>query len=717
MNGGKSGAPGVEWKNYLGTQKFVPKLTFTPASEADVAAVVARAAAEGERVHASGAGHSSTRIVATDGWLLDMQGLTGVTQLRAASLAAASDAKTYVRVLAGTRIDQLNTALAALGLAMPNLGSAAYQAIAGAIATGTHGSGVSCGALCDLVRSVDLVDGAGKRVRVEPTAGFTSDAPADVTVQRDDDWFHSVVVGVGVTGIVTSLVLEVTSAFDLEETRTLSTWAKLRDDDALDVEITGTDHYEIWLNPYAAKDRDNTALVTKRTKKAPDASARNPRVDPWPLKQGFFRKLAAWALDELPLAVEPALDFALRDQATKPGAPHRDASFRIFNLGAINDMPAYAAEWFFPMKHWKAAVDALLREAARLRARPHVLGACPFGVRFIRASGHFLAMTEGAAGEVFCSVELPMYTTEHHPDTLQYAYERVAERHHGRPHWGQLHRARPSLLAQRYPKLARYRDVQKAIDPNERFANRRSYAERLTKTRVPRAVVGDVDFYEETSPRRRVLPLGHYPGMRIYVDRRRFDVETSAARFVEGFRRVLEQPGFLVAHQFEVLRQEGLVGKEFSLGERFQGRFALDEMLVGDATLRPTWWMRLLAALHVRPLLESLEDQALSNFGEVTRLELGAEGRDSVIEYKYLTGTPFAGNSLFTVTPTGPSSCRYVEQITFQPTDPIKEATFLAIGLRMHNKVVFGQVEAAADLAGARYTPLDPDDTGKPNGG
>src|SRR5581483_8291116 len=107
------------------------------------------AAEHGRRVKAIGAGHSFTAIGATDGVQLRLDRLAGVVR--------ADRATGLVTVLAGTRLHALNEVLWQLGLAMANLGDIDVQTIAGAISTGTHGTGAKLGGLATQVRGLELV--------------------------------------------------------------------------------------------------------------------------------------------------------------------------------------------------------------------------------------------------------------------------------------------------------------------------------------------------------------------------------------------------------------------------------------------------------------------------------------------------------------------------------------------------------------------------------
>ena len=100
-------------------------------------------------VKAIGAGHSFTAIGATDGVQIAPDGLSGVVRADVES--------GLVTVLAGTRLHELNETLWHLGLALENLGDIDVQTVAGAISTGTHGTGAQLGGLATQVRGLQLV--------------------------------------------------------------------------------------------------------------------------------------------------------------------------------------------------------------------------------------------------------------------------------------------------------------------------------------------------------------------------------------------------------------------------------------------------------------------------------------------------------------------------------------------------------------------------------
>ena len=148
------------WTNWSGTVTAQVEVA-TPTSVGELQEIVSKAAADGRHVKAIGAGHSFTAIGQTDGVQIRPDGLSGV--LRA-------DRETgRVTVLAGTRLHELNDALWPLGLALANLGDIDVQTIAGAISTGTHGTGAKLGGLATQVCGMQLVQADGALLDVDPT--------------------------------------------------------------------------------------------------------------------------------------------------------------------------------------------------------------------------------------------------------------------------------------------------------------------------------------------------------------------------------------------------------------------------------------------------------------------------------------------------------------------------------------------------------------------
>jgi FAD/FMN-containing dehydrogenase len=183
----------MTWQNWAGTATADPARRYWPPTVEDIAEAVKDAASAGLAVRALGSGHSFTPAAATPGAALDLSGWAGVI--------SADTSTGLVTVRSGTTIRALNAALDALGLAMPNLGDIDAQTIAGAISTGTHGTGARLGGIATTVAALELVLADGSVV--------------SCSADRRPDLFAAARVGLGALGVISTVTLRCVPAFTL----------------------------------------------------------------------------------------------------------------------------------------------------------------------------------------------------------------------------------------------------------------------------------------------------------------------------------------------------------------------------------------------------------------------------------------------------------------------------------------------------------------------
>jgi FAD/FMN-containing dehydrogenase len=191
----------ASWSNWVGNQSFTPAAIERPGSEQEVAELVARAAADGRQVRVFGAGHSFTPVVQTDGLLLDLSALSGVTD--------ADPERKRATALAGTPIKGFYEPLWSKGLALRNQGDIDDQHIAGAVATATHGSGIRNKALSGVVKRVRLVTADGEIREID---------------ESEPRLLRAAQVSIGTLGVMTELELDVADAYRLTEDIGLWPW-------------------------------------------------------------------------------------------------------------------------------------------------------------------------------------------------------------------------------------------------------------------------------------------------------------------------------------------------------------------------------------------------------------------------------------------------------------------------------------------------------------
>ena len=417
------------WTNWAGNVTCHPTLVAC-ASERDVARAVVDAAAAGRRVRVAGTGHSFTPLVATDDVLLDLTALAGL-------IGADPDAR-EVEVWAGTRLRALGELLAGLGLAQENLGDVDVQTLAGALSTGTHGTGATLGGLASQVVALTLVTAGGETLRLDAAAD-----PAGFAAAR---------VGLGALGVITRVRLRCVKAFHLRETkRKLTLDACLADLARL---TAAHRRFEFFWLPYADQVQAKTLDETDEPVSG----------------QGFAKAFtdvvlengALGLLSELARAVPVASPLVNQLLAAGIGESREvERSNRMFAT------PRFVR---FVEMEYALPVEALVPVIGAMRAaiaRERFAVSFPIEVRFGAPEDASLSPAHGRATAY---VAVHMYKGMPHAPYFQ-AMEAIFRDADGRPHWGKLHTQDAAELAGRYPRWAEFQAVRRRLDPDGRFSN------------------------------------------------------------------------------------------------------------------------------------------------------------------------------------------------------------------------------------------------------
>jgi FAD-linked oxidoreductase len=427
-----------EWRNWTGDQVSRPVRTLSPVDADEVAAAVRDAARDGLTVRMAGSGHSFTAAAVTDGVLLLPSRLTGV-------VAIAGD---RVTVRAGTRLHDLSVLLAQHGLALENLGDIDAQTVAGAISTGTHGTGLAYGGLATQVLGLELVTGDGSVVRA------------------DGDLRAAASVGLGAFGVITTVTLRCVPAFGLRAVETAEKLADLLGRwDTLPAEA---DHVEFYWWPHTAD------CQLKRNTRVP-LSALEP-LPRWravlddELVSNVLFGAVCRAGTRLPAMVPPANRLATTLLGSRTYA---DVSWRVF--AHPRRVRFRETEWAMP----RAALPEVLRELdATIRRRGWRIS-FPVEVRVAAADDRWLST---AYGRDTAYLAAHRYVREPYQDYLAAVAAIVGEvaGADARPHWGKLHDLTAADLAPRYPRFADALALRARLDPDGRFGN--AYTDRVLGT-------------------------------------------------------------------------------------------------------------------------------------------------------------------------------------------------------------------------------------------
>jgi L-gulonolactone oxidase len=437
MAPGQANAGSRRWVNWAGDQSCRPAEVVRPGSRDELSEAVAAAAGAGRKVSVAGSGHSFTAAAMTDGTMVRVEALRGVID--------ADPGSGLVKVGAGTVLADLNEELARLGLAMENLGDIDRQTLAGAISTGTHGTGARLRSISAQVEGIELVaaDGSVRHLG-------TSTHPELLRAAR---------VGVGALGAIAAVTLRCVPAFTLRRVDTPRPREEVLD--GFQRSADANDHFELFTFPYA-----DSALVLERNRTAGPPRPRGRAaahlndvvIENWALGalSATGKRFPAAIPSLARLAGRLASGSRTTDRSDRVFANERRVRFTEMEYGIPREHGPEAArrviEWvrsnrypvFFPIEMRVAAGDDALLSPSHERDTAYV------------------------AVHQYRGMEWRPYFE---------AVEEIMNSYGGRPHWGKRHFQTAATLAPRYPAWSEFQAARDELDPGRVFTN--EYAERV----------------------------------------------------------------------------------------------------------------------------------------------------------------------------------------------------------------------------------------------
>ncbi len=416
-------------RNWGGNLQFRPATICYPDSEEAIIQLVRRARKEGRRIRVMGAGHSWMPLIQTDDLLVSLD--------RWAGIEAIDHTRRIATVRAGTRLRHLGPALAQQGLAMENLGDIDAQSIAGALLTGTHGTGIQFGILATQLESITFVDGRGELVSCSRT--------------QQAECFRAAAVSLGTLGIVTRLSLRCVPAFQLKEHTFKGHLDGLLSQ--LDNYLQAHRNVECYWIPYTK------ALQIKTWNETEQAPRRGVR---WWYNKVLLENVALgalmhyckWRPHRIP-RVNKFVASLISDNT------YIDQSYRLFAS------PRYVRfmemEYSLPIEQFPQAMRAL--EEAFYFQRFHV--AFPIECRFVRGDYLMLSPATGRNSAYIAVHQLKGMPWQDYFHTV----EAIFQHYGGRPHWGKIHTCTAKELAQMYPEWDQFNRIRHIHDPDGIFLN------------------------------------------------------------------------------------------------------------------------------------------------------------------------------------------------------------------------------------------------------
>lgn len=402
---------GGHWRNWVGNQSFMAAHLASPTSEEEISALVQAATSQGKSVRCAGSGHSFTPVVATSGLLLslqDYQGITGVDEQRK-----------RVSVKAGTKLNTLTRFLKEMGYSLTNQGDIDSQAIAGALATGTHGTGTTLGNLSSQVVGMKIVRPDGSVMEVSDTQNL--------------DLLHATQVNIGLFGVISEMTLQVSDAYWL--------------------------HDRVWREDFEALMERYDELATRHRHFGffwcPTAESRHLYCLPDTAKVSRSRK-------EFDVCEVKVMD--MTDERSYYDGEHEKIAYssEVFAIHYVANF--HELEYAVPAQFGKQA----LRQIRDLVLNKHPRCIYPVEYRFTKGDPAWISpFHEQDSVTISCSGG---------PNGVDYwpflrDVDAILRQYGSRPHWGKLHFTQRDDVDRWFPKAEAFRQLRREVDPHGYFLN------------------------------------------------------------------------------------------------------------------------------------------------------------------------------------------------------------------------------------------------------
>lgn len=410
-----------EWRNWSGSVAAQPTSMERPRTTDELAAIVIGAS----KVRVVGAGHSFMPLCETTGALISLSAYEGQVEI-------AEDRKT-VWAPAGWGLDRLTAALWAQGLSLINQGDINPQSLAGATATGTHGTGAELGSLSTQTCGFRLMLADGQVVECGPDL-----RPELYQAQR---------LSLGLLGVAVAIRIHVLPAYYLEERIQQLPLDEVAE--RLDELSAATRHMEFFVFPYSDK-----VIFKTLQPAAPDGDFK-PGND---IDETPFR--LACEIGALAKPLIPTLQ-RLMMRASAGASRRVGPAYQIFP--SDRTIRFEEMEYELPRANGMATLKAAI---AHIRKRRMPI-AFPFEFRLTAGDDLWMSPFNNGPG---ASISFHQYAKM--PWRGEFAeIEKVFQAGDGRPHWAKRHSLTPADVHRLYPKTGDFLKVRASVDPDRKFAN------------------------------------------------------------------------------------------------------------------------------------------------------------------------------------------------------------------------------------------------------
>jgi FAD-linked oxidoreductase len=414
----------VRIQNWGRSLDFTADQVLYPASEEDIQQILGNATYNGKTIRIVGSGHSWTKLIVTSDILVSLDHWQGIVSVD-------PDGK-WVEVKSGTKLLKLGNDLWSLGFSMENLGDIDVQSIAGALNTGTHGTGRNFGTLATQIFSITIALPTGELI--------------EVSENQNRELFKAAQISLGALGIITRYKLKVVKAFNLEYTSKLG---KVRDAiDNFDKYNNEYRNYEFYWFPYT--EEVQLKLVNETTKPIKDGGFMRDFDDIVIENMGYYA-LSEWSRTHKNF-YKPFSKFSARGVPKGTWRNHSNKIFATKRWVRFKEM-----EYNISKPRFQECITEIMETIHQRNFRVHM----PLEVRYVKADD---IMISPASGRDAVYIAVHQYNGMDYQEYFK-TIEEIFWKYDGRPHFGKMNTMNKEQFMKTYPNWEKFAQIQKGCDP------------------------------------------------------------------------------------------------------------------------------------------------------------------------------------------------------------------------------------------------------------
>lgn len=428
----------LRWTNWSRSFTTTPSAIFQPKSEKEIIKIIKKANKKDKVVKAIGSGHSCSLIAgADDGYLLDLQtNYQGVIHFD-------KDTK-QLTVKSGTSLQQIVEFAFANDCALDNLGTIVDQSIAGAISTGTHGSGINHGAIDQSIITLSMITANGNLKIFDK--------------RTNADEFHLAVVSLGALGIISTVTIQLVANFNMK----ITTKSLSFDEMIAHIPKAYTDDYmRFWWAPHTNQVQYWEAHKT--TDKADKTSNFSYYFNDL-FKGNFLHEIGLWITSHFPKQI-PNLNKLMYRLLLAKQTTTVTNFLEGFTLPIL--VKQKVMEYAIPIEH----TEVVLKEIKTILETKGHLVHMPIEVRFTPKNDAALSMSQGRKSCYIGIIAYKPFGKDINYDTYFEDVHNIYTKYQGRPHWAKVTYYTKENLKSLYPNWEAFAKLRSELDPQGRFLN------------------------------------------------------------------------------------------------------------------------------------------------------------------------------------------------------------------------------------------------------